>query len=33
MEWASAFGNFGTLIPFMIAYISLLKILRKGWLQ
>ena len=25
MEWAGAFGDLGTLIPFVVAYISLLK--------
>jgi hypothetical protein len=26
MEWAGAFGNLGTLIPFVVAYIAVLKI-------
>lgn len=26
MEWAGAFGDLGTLIPFVVAYISLLKV-------
>src|SRR3989304_4970365 len=26
MEWAGAFGDLGTLIPFIVAYISLLKV-------
>ncbi len=26
MEWAGAFGDLGTLIPFLVAYISLLKV-------
>ena len=25
LEWAGAFGDFGTLVPFVVAYISLLK--------
>src|SRR6202790_1703090 len=25
MEWAGAFGDLGTLIPFVVAYIALLK--------
>ena len=25
MEWAGAFGDVGTLVPFIVAYISLLK--------
>jgi hypothetical protein len=26
MEWAGAFGDLGTLIPFVVDYISLLKV-------
>ena len=26
MEWAGAFGDLGTLIPFVVAYIAVLKI-------
>jgi hypothetical protein len=26
MEWAGAFGDLGTLIPFVVAYITLLKV-------
>jgi hypothetical protein len=26
MEWAGAFGDLGTLIPFVVAYLSLLKV-------
>ena len=26
MEWAGAFGDLGTLIPFVVAYIGVLKI-------
>ncbi len=25
MEWAGAFGDLGTLIPFVVAYLSMLK--------
>ena len=32
MEWAGAFGDLGTLIPFMVAYISLLKVDPLGML-
>jgi len=30
MEWAGAFGDLGTLIPFVVAYVSLLKIEPLG---
>ncbi|MCK7502349.1 MAG: hypothetical protein MZW92_80145 [Comamonadaceae bacterium] len=26
MEWAGAFGDLGTLVPFLLAYISLVKV-------
>jgi hypothetical protein len=26
MEWAGAFGDLGTLIPFVVAYLSLLEL-------
>ncbi len=32
MEWAGAFGDLGTLIPFVVAYISLLKMDAAGLL-
>jgi predicted benzoate:H+ symporter BenE len=32
MEWAGAFGDLGTLIPFVVAYISLLKMDPAGLL-
>ncbi len=32
MEWAGAFGDLGTLIPFFVAYISLLKVDPMGML-
>jgi len=32
MEWAGAFGDLGTLIPFVVAYISLLKVDPYGML-
>ncbi len=32
LEWAGAFGDLGTLIPFMVAYISLLKVDPLGML-
>lgn len=32
MEWAGAFGDLGTLIPFAVAYISLLKVDPAGML-
>ena len=32
MEWAGAFGDLGTLIPFVVAYISLLKMDPCGML-
>ena len=30
MEWAGAFGDLGTLIPFVVAYVSLLKLDPSG---
>src|ERR1700753_2351699 len=30
MEWAGAFGDLGTLIPFVVAYIALLKMAPFG---
>lgn len=33
MEWAGACGNLGTLSPFVVAYISLLKMDRRRILQ
>src|SRR5580704_2938051 len=30
MEWAGAFGDLGTLIPFVVAYIAVLKIAPFG---
>lgn len=32
MEWAGAFGDLGTLIPFMVAYITILKLNPSGML-
>jgi hypothetical protein len=32
MEWAGAFGDLGTLIPFVVAYVSLLKVDPYGML-
>ncbi len=31
MEWAGAFGDLGTLIPFTVAYITLLKVAPSGF--
>jgi len=31
-EWAGAFGDLGTLIPFVAAYISILKMDANGML-
>ncbi len=30
MEWAGAFGDVGTLIPFVVAYITIVKIPPLG---
>ena len=30
MEWAGAFGDIGTLIPFVVAYITIVKIEPLG---
>ncbi len=32
MEWAGAFGDIGTLIPFVVAYITIVKIEPLGLL-
>ena len=35
MEWAGAFGDLGTLIPFVVAYLSMLRLdpfgVRRAW--
>lgn len=30
MEWAGAFGDLGTLIPFVVAYVTLLRVEPGG---
>jgi len=30
LEWAGAFGDFGTLIPFVVAYLSMLSLEPSG---
>ena len=32
MEWAGAFGDIGTLIPFVVAYITIVKVEPLGLL-
>ena len=31
MEWAGAFGDVGTLIPFVVAYITIVKVPPSGF--